>query len=150
MSWYEELEKKYIHLFECENDIPLRGIEVEEGWSKLTEELLRKFEWIRTHNLYYENPDFDSSKEHALDNRAFIEGPPHEIKIFQIKQKFGIFECYVKTNSLNDMAIIQVYEAIAFIKGKASLTCENCGKVGEHIPTKGWINILCNECKKED
>jgi hypothetical protein len=128
-EWYKELEQKYIHLFEVnEDNIPVRGIEVSEGWKRITEELLERFEWIRTHNT------------HSND------GKEHIIKIFQIKQKFGSFVCYASVYG-SECAKRQVDESIAYYKGKADYTCESCGKIGDHTKTKGWISVRCDECK---
>jgi hypothetical protein len=156
-DWAKDLEKKYIHLFETDkNNVPLRGIEVEKGWKRIVESLLEKFEWIRTHNTYITNPNFDETKEHSKDNSRCIKGPDHIIKIFQIKQKLGCFECYTTvSNDEKEIAYNQVDNAIAYAQGQAMLTCEFCGRIGnvdgtELSPTtKGWIRILCNKCRNK-
>jgi hypothetical protein len=125
--WQDTLHEKYKHLFEqFEDGRIIRGIEVSEGWAKITEDLLESFEWIRTHNLHMN------------------DGKPHVIQIFQIKQKFGVYSVYVTTpTNMND----QIERVIGIAVGKAQLTCERCGAIGAHTPTEGWITILCDSCK---
>jgi methyl coenzyme M reductase subunit D len=123
-----ELEEKYIHLFETDAEGKiLRGIEVCEGWKEITEQLLESLEWIRTHNLHLNS------------------GMPHDIKIFQLKQKFGTYTAYIK---YGDHVEHMIERAIGRAEGKAQLTCESCGAIGKFEPTKGWISILCEQCKK--
>lgn len=133
----EELEVKYNHLFHCnEYGVPVREIETPDAWNRIVEWLLNRFEWIRTHN-------------------TTINQIAHVIQIFQIKEKFGEFVCYVDViDSENDMVESQLSDAIAFANGQALLTCSSCGRVGNKdgsilTPTKGYIAYLCEECKNE-
>ena len=153
ISWATKLEQEFIHLFntfegeETERSYykkgeVLRGIEVGEGWSNIVEDLLRKLEWIRTHNEYIPNPEY---KEGSILNR-YIPGPNAIFKIFQIKEKFGIFTCYIKTEG-NETQNRQADLAVAFAEGQAILTCENCGALHKNgITGKSWRVCHCNVC----
>lgn len=168
-NWINELHRKYYHLFEVYNEEQsnshnkagsiIRGIEVSESWKYIVELLLEKFEWIRTHNTYMENPDYDEELysslqiEQSKDNKKYIPGPDHEIKIFQIKQKFGNFECYFSIKG-SSVALSQCNEAVAYCSALASVTCEYCGRIGNTdgtMPsrTKRWISIKCDRCMSE-
>lgn len=131
MEWYTELENKYIHLFEVNSNTgkPLRGIECGKGWKKPVEDFLESLDWHTKHNLK--------------------DKQPNEIKIFQIKEKFGRVRAYVDKPEHID-SIIEC--TIGRLEGKCELTCENCGRIGnadgsELTPTEGWIAYVCEECK---
>lgn len=161
MKDYRELEQKYIHLFECVTDnMPVRGIECGPGWYDIIECLLERFDWLRTHNTYIPNPEYDPDDDYSnyADDRAkvikpFINNGPNEIKIFNIKEKFGQMRCHITVKG-TDIAEQQAHEFIAFAEGQTQLTCEQCGRVGDIdgtplTPTKGWINYICTNCKNE-
>jgi hypothetical protein len=124
----EELEQKYIHLFECMDGIPIRGIETGNGWSRIVGLFLDRLDWINTHNLHLKN---DSYADWG-------------IKIFQIKEKFGQLRIYANYPKLIEH---QVEHLIGFVTGQAELTCEACGTVELIEPTKGWIVYYCQNCK---
>lgn len=143
MTWYEELEQKYNHLFQTnENGIPLRGIECGKGWEQHIIQLLETFDWHTKNNIYIENPDTNSS-------RKFIPKPEGKnfIKIFQIKEKFGSARVYYSFDNprLTDM----LATAVGVFEGKCQLTCQDCGKLQHNCIRKsdnGWIYCLCDDC----
>jgi len=121
--WYDELEQKYIHLFETDKEgKPVRGIECGVGWARHVEDFLKSLEWQRTHN-----------------------GGPHEIKIFQIKEKFGQARCYV---TYPDKVGYGVETALGAFEGKCSITCEKCGELQYDCIKNidGWVYCLCDNC----
>lgn len=131
MEWYQELEEKYIQLFEVNSETkkPIRGIEVGEGWAKHVENFLETLEWHRTHN-----------KQENKENK---------IKIFQIKEKFGEVRAYLSApDHINDM----IEGAIGRLEGKCSITCESCGKLEYNCIERinGWIVCLCQECMEKN
>jgi len=62
-----------------------------------------------------------------------------DVKISQIKSKFGGLRVYVLTNDSFVNRIIEFYEE------KAKKTCEYCGNRG-FIVNERWIAVLCNSC----
>jgi hypothetical protein len=129
IPWYTELEQKYLHLFECmERDgvkIPVRGIEVGEGWKDLITEML------------------DRLNRHLENNSR--KGEENFIKIFQAKEKFGDLRVYITASErLYDGA----ERIVANAEGKAEQTCESCGKLQKGCirSVKGWVYCLCDEC----
>jgi hypothetical protein len=136
---FKDLEEKCHHLFETdENGKILRGIEVDSGWRRVVENLLEKFEYIRTDNTHVLNPEYDSTRkpEDGYLVTPCIPGPDHVIKIYQIKQKFAELRCYVTVSEDSQgIAKEQVDWAIAYAAGQAALTCELCGRVGNRDGT---------------
>lgn len=124
----EELHNKYKYLFEQDEDGKiLRGIECGEGWLNHVEVLLDTFQWHTIHN-----------KKDDIDN---------DIKIFQIKEKFGQARVYFSSNNPNITDML--YEAVGRLEGKCEITCESCGKLEyDCIKTgkNGWIRCICNDC----
>jgi hypothetical protein len=98
---------------------------VGSGWKRHVEDFLESLDWHVHHN-----------RKDDKDN---------EIKIFQIKEKFGRVRTYVSaTDHINHM----VQERVAFLEGQCSLTCENCGAL-EHDILKnigGWMSSTCKKC----
>ena len=134
MEWYTELEQKYIELFEVNpvNGMPVRGIECGKGWAKHVGSFLESLLWHTNHNK--------------------IEDKKNIIKIFQIKEKFGRVRVYLTCpEHINDM----IQTALGYLEGQCSLTCEDCGRIGnpdgsELTPTEGWITYVCEECKHKE
>lgn len=151
MVYNTELQTKYKHLFELyegeESNFSyykkgqvLRGIETSYGWNSIIETLLEKIEWIRTNNIYIQNPNYISENDYS--QAKYIEGPYHKIKIFQIKEKYGELRCYVSVESNSSYIKLQIEKAISFAEGQASLTCKNCGSLFNN--SKDIICLVCN------
>jgi len=71
-----------------------------------------------------------------------------DIKIVQIKEKFGLLRVYFDTLSgrYNELeAIIDKYEALS------GQTCESCGTT-ENVTREGayWVKTLCKECRVKE
>jgi hypothetical protein len=67
-----------------------------------------------------------------------------QIKILQIKEKFGLITIYVQNADEYIQAIID------FAKIMSGDTCEYCGEQAEMNKLKtGWIKIICKKCKRE-
>ena len=67
-----------------------------------------------------------------------------EVKIHQIKEKFGGLRIYYdggneKTEGIIDMAT-----------SMAERMCEKCGSINNLGKTSGWIRIICEDCAKAD
>ena len=63
----------------------------------------------------------------------------YNIKIIDIKEKFGGLRVYTTPYDEEAQEIINYYESLSYD------TCERCGNVGESRPT-GWIRTLCDRC----
>lgn len=61
----------------------------------------------------------------------------------QVKEKFGTLRFCVDNVTEEQDKIIEKYE------DKSHIICESCGKIG-YIRKGGWLQILCNECYKEN
>ena len=154
--WIDEMHKKYHHLFATfegeETDRPyytkgqiLRGVECSRGWKKWIEKFLESLEWLTENRRYIKNPDYNPDIEESRTNKQYIEGPKRELKIFQIKEKFGEIRVYME-NYPEDIKA-DIHEVIAKLEARTELTCYSCGKVEEDlIQTKGWISFICKEC----
>lgn len=162
----DEMHSRYYHLFETyegeesersyykKGDI-LRGIETPPAWNWIVERLLESLEWIRTHNNYIPNSNFNEDIPPSKDNPRYIPGPFHDIKIFQIKEKFGAFECYYKYNGNEPFIKEQIEKAIGRAEGLAANCCAICGQLGDNgkpltEKTKRWILHVCSECKRKE
>ena len=69
------------------------------------------------------------------------EAKEKEIKILQIKEKFGTLRFYVDRSGM--------YDSIDKAEHQSEVTCENCGKEGS-LKNTGWIKCLCEECDRVD
>lgn len=145
MEWYEELEQKYIHLFEIyegettetsyyKNGDVLRGIECGKGWRKPVERFLESCQWHLDHNATKQKEDGVWEKD-----------PDAKIEIFQIKNKFGSVRCYAKSNNKRIDELLDC--EIAKLEARCELTCECCGFVGEF--EKPGRTSCCPECNKK-
>lgn len=68
-----------------------------------------------------------------------------QIKILQIKEKFGILTIYVQNGDEYIKAINN------FAKTISSITCEYCGEEAKITKLKtGWLKTICNRCKEEE
>lgn len=91
------------------------GFECDAGWHPILEELFQKIDKLQ--------------KEQEL-----------EIKVTQVKEKFGGLRVYV------DGATDDVYKLINEAEDKASKTCEVCGQPGT-LQRDGWWAVRCEEHK---
>ena len=112
------LMDKYQHLFSTN----FWGFEVPTGWDWIVEKYLEKTQWDVVHNGL-------------------------EMKIIQIKEKFGELRIYTDVESHNDYLDS---ENIAYCSALADHTCEDCGVMTKaKIYTSGWIRGLCSKCFEE-
>lgn len=158
-QWYDELHEKYKHLFwTYEGEVfersyyaagqILRGIEVSESWKWIVVKFLESIEWLTENRRYMPNPDYNELVQAEENNRPFIEGPKVEIKIFQIKEKFGDLRIYVDgyPKRIHGDIEYQIGKATA----RAELTCYGCGKITNELSkTRGWISFICPECMEK-
>ena len=103
---------------ELKEPFDLFGIECSEGWMKIIEPILN---YIKEYNL-------NKEKE-------------KQIKIYQIKEKFGMLRVY--TNFVTDKLKELIHEA----EYQSTRTCELCGSqenVGHTVG--GWITTCCENC----
>ena len=126
----EEKSKKIIELapwmfklIESENPIyPICfGFENDDGWYNIL------------YNLVSDISKLDKNKE---------------IRVLQIKEKFGGLRFYISScpNNIFD----EVYKKIEQAEFLSEKTCEICGKEGK-IRGEGWLKALCDDCnEKED
>jgi hypothetical protein len=59
------------------------------------------------------------------------------IKVVQIKEKFGALRVYIDPYDVYTQGIIDMAETLS------KHTCERCGKPGELRPGLGWVKTLC-------
>ena len=147
--WSYDLTQKYKHLFETNEDGRiLRGIECSEGWCKPVTKLLESFEWNRVNNTLIDNPNFDEDKPLGEDgNYQYIPNPKdNEIKIFQIKEKFGIPRVYYTFD--NPKLERGLLLAEGGLEGACYLTCEVCSALHYNGVTSknGWLVCQCDKC----
>jgi hypothetical protein len=68
------------------------------------------------------------------------------LKIEQIKQKFGAMRCYV---NFGEEENIELYNIIRVVELMASKTCEFCGQFGKLKKVKNnWLVTSCDNCFK--
>jgi hypothetical protein len=137
--WARDLHQQYKHLFETydgpesdrsyyKNGDILRGIECGKGWIVHVKELLKSLEWHRTHNVPKDKTEND-------------------IKIFQIKEKFGDARVYWTCN--NDSIRGMIESTVGRFEGKCSITCQICGALQYgciRASKSGWIHCSCDDC----
>ena len=61
----------------------------------------------------------------------------NNIKVVQIKEKFGALRVYIEPYDAYTQGIIDMAETLS------KHTCERCGKPGELRPDLGWVKTLC-------
>jgi hypothetical protein len=71
-----------------------------------------------------------------------LEADP-DIKIMQVKQKFGSLRVYATPNSQESRALIREAEFAA------ERTCENCGNPGRTGDKGTWSYVYCEDCQPE-
>jgi len=126
-EYEEKLKTNYPILFELLNipdpctqypvSIILFGIECGPGWWDLIEEASMKIENI---------------------NR--LKG--YNIKVNQIKEKFGGLRYYVSHGDDD------VWDIIREAERKSYITCEMCGAPGKIDEEESWSRCRCEDCKK--
>jgi hypothetical protein len=71
------------------------------------------------------------------------EGGESEIKIAQIKEKYGTLRLYFDGSKLTDKALAKVHEAIDLAEARSACTCEECGAEGRLYDRGGWYLTRC-------
>jgi hypothetical protein len=100
------------------------GFECNDGWFDLLKRLIEDF------------AEIDTSKE---------------IKVQQIKEKFGSLRCYADYPSRLDTSRLTglgVMERIEQAEKESAKTCEVCGAEGKIISKGGWLMCRCQKCIK--
>ena len=97
---------------------PFSAYGVECGWIDLLDKLFDYIKWVQKFN--------DCT-----------------FGILQIKNKFGLLVCYIRTN--ND----SIKGAVAYCEILSGTVCENCGS-NQNVSKidRGWIRTLCENCRK--
>ena len=104
------------------------------------------------HKLKEKYPEFfqgyaEISTEEGWDgllDRLFttIRAEKAELKVLQIKQKFGQLRFYYQAESVNN----KVHDSIALAERDSEHICEICGEQGQQLTNKnGWIKVLCEK-----
>ena len=104
---------------EVETPFDLFGFEISSGWMGLVQPILNEIKhWNET------NPD------------------KPQIKIFQIKEKFGELRFYA------DNCPDYIDDMISKAERESHKICERCGSA-TNVTTKGpgWITTLCDDCR---
>jgi hypothetical protein len=96
------------------------GIECGDGWYWLIDELCAA--------LQYETDKFNAP----------------QVQFSQIKEKFGELRIYTDSND-SDVQKAQM----GFAEDLSTKICENCGQMGATKTKTGYVNTLCEKCKKE-
>lgn len=148
----DQINEKYKHLFETfEDGRIVRGYELGDNnpWEPHAIAMLDQLNRCRERNLHWDNPDYDINKPAGIDNYPCIKGRMANIKIFQIKEKFGDARVYITVDNpkLQDAVngIVTRFETLC------SVTCSNCGKADFNLKaTRGWIQYICEECMNKE
>lgn len=70
-----------------------------------------------------------------------------EIKIINIKEKFGRLDISIKTPNNDDISLHKVDNILFYIYKKSSYTCECCGSENAFPEeTNYWTKTYCNDC----
>ena len=72
------------------------------------------------------------------------DAKPKNVKVWQVKEKYGTLRVYTSGNSEWYDDLIDFYEH------KSETICEQCGRSGKLRPDRGCILTLCDECDKVD
>ena len=114
-----------------------------DGWDDITKTLMRfGFEcgdgWVELlKKLTTELKEIDVQKQ---------------IKVFQVKEKFGSLRFYVeydKENILEPWLYKKANDIISKYESMSETTCEVCGKVGKIKSINHWLRCRCPECLTE-
>lgn len=66
----------------------------------------------------------------------------NDIKIQQVKEKFGGLRIYVSIDDKSDEAYNEAYNIIAEAEHQCATRCQECGAPGKKI-SKEWIRVAC-------
>jgi hypothetical protein len=72
--------------------------------------------------------------------RIALKNKPENIKIAQVKEKFGALRIYTEPYDLQYSKILNILESIS------SRTCEWCGNAGMLDYQNYWAKTLCESC----
>lgn len=72
-----------------------------------------------------------------------IEETGIDVKVEQVKEKFGGLRFYIRNGSE------QIYDLIQKAEWEAEKTCEACGAPGKMSTKKRWLKTVCEEHDKE-
>lgn len=167
-KFVEHLETSYPSLFQG----PYGGIAVGKGWWPLIENLcstihshVEHHQKVREGAINFNqmledcqhgdyrlfNEQYKGMSSSFIERRMdeiLTESPRKvpeevkEVKVAQIKEKFGTLRFYV------DGGDQYVYGAISLAEQLSGILCEECGKPGERR-SGGWIRTLCDEHEQE-
>lgn len=138
-----KLEKKITKRFEfmrtsgdLMKDLLVFGFECSDGWFQIIWDLC----------IDLEKMDIENQKTIPADVKAksILEYGynVHELKVVQVKEKFGTLRFYTQGSTDEMWRRIQESEKMS------SETCEICGKPGK-ILNDGWVSVRCNKCRKK-
>lgn len=68
-----------------------------------------------------------------------------EVKVFQVKEKFGTLRFY-----LDDRHIGEIEDLISKAEAKSGVTCEVCGGKSTVKNKNGWYRSICDSCEEDD
>jgi len=116
-TWDIPIRKKYAHKIDNESIIYEWGIQCSEGWKKIIEEFLTNLEILDTYN---------------------------NVKIFQIKEKFGKLRIYL-TNIPTEIENT-VYELIKITEDESAFICEVCARHSKIRTINKFLTTVCDKC----
>lgn len=107
-------------------DGPLsRGFEISEGWASVLELLFERLQQI------------------------LASEPGSQIKVVQVKEKFGVLRVYLDTGNVSERIRIQIAEAVALAEQATRSICEVCGNPGVQVSRAGYLRVRCTACRAE-
>lgn len=132
----EQLTKAFPKLYVTRIDPSTRtgihwGFECGSGWYELIRECSARIE--------------------AINDK--MADPTNHITAAQVKEKFGTLRFYINASEseCTEQEWDEIDSAIREAEKKSAITCEDCGNPGKTGHTnRGWISILCEECRKKD
>jgi len=68
--------------------------------------------------------------------------PPDQVECVQVKEKFGSLRFYTVYHDKEVEGMIKMAEYMTL------QTCQDCGSHESLGETKGWISVLCEDCKE--
>lgn len=77
----------------------------------------------------------------------------NEIKVLQIKEKFGGLRFYYTTLRDGDLISCgkkEIKDLVDAAENKSYSVCQDCGLEGSQCSNQGWIFTLCEKCKFKD
>ena len=78
----------------------------------------------------------------VIDNRRKFASTKVDVKVRQIKEKFGGLRFYI------DGGDDGIWGAIALAEELSLHMCEECGAPGKQVSPRGWIKTKCEEHAK--